>query len=92
MPPDVPDKSIFIYSEENVRRAEAAFLHMIFCVLLLCPIIGLEYLNSKVWKLVLLGSSLVAASVLCVGFLNSSNTSSLALIGGYVTASLLAYH
>ena len=73
-----------IYSEESVRRAEAVFLHASFCILLLCPVIALSYLHSQIWKLVVLGIFLLAASVMSVGFLNTSNKSGLALVAGYI--------
>ncbi|KAH8808786.1 hypothetical protein F5884DRAFT_858305 [Xylogone sp. PMI_703] len=72
-----------IYSEEKVRRAEAVFLHLSFCILLVVPVVLLSYLESKVWKLVVLGIFLAAASFLCVGLLNTPNKSSLAVVAGY---------
>jgi hypothetical protein len=74
--------STLLYSEENVRRAEAVFLHACFCCLLLCPIFGLSYVHSKTWKLVILAVSLFATAVLTVGFLNGPNKNALALVAG----------
>jgi hypothetical protein len=70
------------YSEENVQRAEAVFLHACFCLLLLFPIFALSYVSSKLVKLVILVVSLLAASVLTVGFLNAPNKNALALVAG----------
>ncbi|RDL30850.1 Uncharacterized protein BP5553_10195 [Venustampulla echinocandica] len=74
--------STLLYSEENVQRAEAVFLHICFCCLLLCPIFALSYVDSNTWKLVILTASLFAAAVLTVGFLNSPNKNALALVAG----------
>ncbi len=82
--PSSKTRTVLLYSEENVRRAEAVFLHLGFCLLLLCPIIGLSYLESKMWKLVLLGIFLFVASLLFVGLVNVPNKSGLALVAGYV--------
>ncbi|KAH8768543.1 hypothetical protein BGZ57DRAFT_929822 [Hyaloscypha finlandica] len=75
--------STLLYSEENVQRAEAVFLHACFCCLLLCPILALSYVHSKTWKLVILAASLFATAVLTVGFLNTPNKNALALVAGY---------
>ncbi|KAH6662272.1 hypothetical protein B0J14DRAFT_645435 [Halenospora varia] len=75
--------STLLYSEENVQRAEAFFLHACFCFLLLCPIFALSYVNSKTWKLVILAVFLLATAVLTVGFLNVPNKNALALVAGY---------
>ncbi|KAN0103468.1 hypothetical protein V8E51_011781 [Hyaloscypha variabilis] len=75
--------STLLYSEENVQRAEAIFLHACFCCLLLCPILALSYVHSKTWKLVILAASLFATAVLTVGFLNTPNKNALALVAGY---------
>ncbi|KIM95567.1 hypothetical protein OIDMADRAFT_59361 [Oidiodendron maius Zn] len=75
--------STLLYSEENVQRAEAVFLHACFCCLLLCPILALSYVHSKTWKLVILAVSLFATAVLTVGFLNTPNKNALALVAGY---------
>jgi hypothetical protein len=74
--------STLLYSEENVQRAEAIFLHACFCCLLLCPILALSYVHSKTWKLVILAASLFATAVLTVGFLNTPNKNALALVAG----------
>jgi len=82
--PSSKNRRVLLYSEESVQRAEAAFLHLSFCILLICPIIGLSYLQTKMWKLVLLGIFLFAAALLCAGLLNMPNKSGLALVAGYV--------
>ncbi|KAH8670116.1 hypothetical protein BGZ60DRAFT_527604 [Tricladium varicosporioides] len=74
--------STLLYSEENVQRAEAVFLHACFCCLLLCPIFALSYVNRKIWKLVILTVFLFATAVLTVGFLNVPNKNALALVAG----------
>ena len=71
-----------IYSEESVRRAEAAFLHACFCCLLLCPIFALSYIDSKPVKLVVIVVFLFAASVLTAGLLDVPNKNALALVAG----------
>ncbi|KAF4633167.1 hypothetical protein G7Y89_g4959 [Cudoniella acicularis] len=75
--------STLLYSEENVQRAEAVFLHACFCCLLLCPIFALSYVRSNAWKLVILAVSLFATAVLTVGFLNAPNKNALALVAGF---------
>lgn len=93
MPPEQRPSSkirtVLLYSEDNVRRTEAVFLHLSFCIVLLGPVIGLSYLESKVWRLVLLTTSLFVVSVLCVALLNAPNKSSLALVAGYVMTQFL---
>jgi hypothetical protein len=82
--PSSKNRTLLLYSEESVQRAEAVFLHLSFCILLICPIIGLSYMKSKMWKLVLLGVFLFVASLLFVGLVNMPNKSGLALVAGYV--------
>lgn len=84
------DRTVRLYSEDDARRAEALFLHLSFCILLMCTISGLEFLQSRIWKLVLLAIALLVASVLCVCFLNSTNTRSLAFLCGFA-AILVVY-
>ncbi|KAH8761477.1 hypothetical protein F5882DRAFT_477699 [Hyaloscypha sp. PMI_1271] len=81
--PSSKNRTLLLYSEESVQRAEAVFLHLSFCILLICPIIGLSYMQSKMWKLVLLGVFLFVASLLFVGLVNMPNKSGLALVAGY---------
>jgi hypothetical protein len=65
-----------------VRRAEAVFLHVCFCLLLLCPIFLLSYVDSKVVKLGIVVLFLFAASVLTAGFLDAPNKIAFALVAG----------
>jgi len=90
--PSSKNRTILLYSEEGVQRAEAVFLHLSFCILLICPIIGLSYMKSKMWKLVLLGIFLLVASLLFVGLVNMPNKSGLALVAGYVVTPFQSFY
>ena len=73
---------MFIYSESAIRRAERTFVHVSFCVLLLCPIIALSVIGSKVGKLVVVIGFLLAASLLTSGVLTGANNTGLAVLAG----------
>jgi hypothetical protein len=57
-------------------------VHVSFCVLLLCPIIALSVIGSKVGKLVVVIGFLLAASLLTSGVLTGANNTGLAVLAG----------
>jgi hypothetical protein len=73
---------MFTYSESAIRRVERTFVHVSFCVLLLCPIIALSAIGSTVGKLVVVIVFLLAASFLTSGLLNGANNNGLAVLAG----------
>ena len=73
---------MFIYSESAIRRVERTFVHVSFCVLLLCPIIALSIIGSWVGKLVVVIGFLLAAAFLSSGVLTGANNAGLAVLAG----------
>ena len=73
---------MFIYSESAIRRAERMFVHISFCVLLLCPIIALSVIENTVGKLVVVVGFLLAAALLTSGVLTGANNAGLAVLAG----------
>jgi hypothetical protein len=73
-----------LYSEVNIKRTERFLMNSTFCVLLLCPVIALIYVNNKAWKLVILAIFVLGASVLTSSFSDAADQSSLAVVAGWV--------
>ncbi|KAH8601494.1 hypothetical protein B0O99DRAFT_606757 [Bisporella sp. PMI_857] len=74
---------IYVYSEANVRFAEEVFVNATFCFLLVCPVIVLSYLSSKLWRLIFVTLCLLVVSAFSGGFLNTPNRANLAFMAGY---------
>jgi hypothetical protein len=58
------------------------FVHISFCVLLLCPIIALSVIENTVGKLVVVVGFLLAAALLTSGVLTGANNAGLAVLAG----------
>lgn len=58
------------------------FVHISFCVLLLCPIIALSVIESTVGKLVVVIGFLLTAALLTSGVLTGANNAGLAVLAG----------
>jgi hypothetical protein len=71
---------MFIYSESTIRRVERTFVHVSFCLLLLCPIIALSIIQSVVGKLAVVIGFLLAAAILTSGVLTGANNPGLAVL------------
>jgi hypothetical protein len=67
--------------DADLLRGERA-IYAGFCVLLLCPIVTMLYMDDKLWKLVILVAFLLVVSVLSVSFVNMLNKVGLALVAG----------
>jgi hypothetical protein len=76
------EKSVFVYSEESIRRVERIFVNVSFCLLLICPIIALSVVGNTVGKLVIVLGFLLVAAVLTSGILTSANNTGLAVLAG----------
>jgi hypothetical protein len=58
------------------------FVHVSFCVLLLCPIIALSLIGSMVGKMLVIVGFLLAAAFLTSGVLTGANNAGLAVLAG----------
>ena len=75
-------RSILIYSEAKIRRVEKALISIAFCFFLLCPIVILSYLTSKVLKLLIVLTCILAISTLTIDLSESTSKTSVALVAG----------
>lgn len=75
------------YSESAVRRAETIILNLLFCFILLCPIIILSFVHDKVSKLGIVFCFVLAASVLASDLSNAANKTNMAVIAAWVSHS-----
>lgn len=58
------------------------FVHVSFCVLLLCPIIALSFIQSAAGKLAVVVGFLLLAAFLTSGVLTGANNAGLAVLAG----------
>lgn len=74
--------SVLVVSDPNVRRIERTVINLGFCLLLLCPILALTYLENKALKVGIVLLFVLIISTLTIDLGKSTNATCVALVAG----------